>query len=214
MKINLIILFTVFALSSFGQAVLEPKHTINVEVGLPVTMANKTYKWMMQGVVNTSIYYQYRFPSSFAIGAGGNFSLATINIYKVKPSIKGQMYNIGGFVKIAHEKFYSETFGTDFGLKIGYQQTTFKDSLLGKDYSSESYSINSINMTPMVTFKLMADEANSYGFTIGYTFNDFNFYPARLGFTPQGFTSEDFQGSTQFMTVGFSYTHYIGRKTE
>ncbi|MBI1836661.1 MAG: hypothetical protein HYR91_05295 [Flavobacteriia bacterium] len=215
MKQGIIILLMIMFFSECkAQSILQPKHTFNIEVGLPVTMANRPFKWMMQGVVNSSMYYQFRLPNNLAFGAGINYSLFSINVVRVKPSIKGSLYNFGGFIKIAHEKFHSETFGTDFGVKIGYGQTVFKDSLLVDQYSSKMYSISSINLTPMIGFKLMADEANAFSFTFGYTFNDFNFYPARLGYTPQGYTLVDFQGSTQFMTVGFGYTHFIGRKAE
>lgn len=212
-RILILLLLCLFVNKQFyAQGIIEPKHTFNVEVGMPVSMKNKVYKWMMQGIVNTSGYYQYRFPSNLAVGAGVNFSLFNVNIYRVVPSVKGTMNTLGGFVKLSYEKFYSETFGIDAGLKLGYGKTTFKDSLVAIDHGgNRSYSINALSLTPTVSFKLMADNANAFSFTIGYSLQDFNFYPGRLGYSPQGYSGTDFQGSTQFLSVGFGYTHYIGR---
>ena len=66
------IIFISLMLFSFislkAQVVLEPKHTFNVELGLPITTGNFAYKYIMQGIVNSSVYYQYRFNNNFAVG--------------------------------------------------------------------------------------------------------------------------------------------------
>lgn len=215
MKTYFIVLILFFSLNnSFSQEIVEPKHTINVELGLPVSMANKSYKGIMQGVVNASAYYQYRMQNSFTMGIGGNLGLFSVNTFRVNPSVKGSIVTYGGFVKVGYEKFYTETFGLDFGVKFGYNQLLFKDSLLVDDYPKKEYTINALNMTPMLGLKLLADNANSYSFTFGYTFQDYNFFPGRLGYPNNGYSEKDMRGSTQFLTVGFAYTHYIGRKSE
>lgn len=197
-----------------AQVVLEPKHTFNVELGLPITTGNFAYKYIMQGIVNSSVYYQYRFNNNFALGAGGNMLLTTVNRVKVNPSVPGSIFGYGGFVKIGYERFFDDFLGIDFGVKLGYNQNLFQDSALVAEYPSKKYNLGCMTMTPMFALKLMADNANSYSFTLGYTFQDYTFFPGRLGYPSQGLSNDQVTGSTQFLTLGFGYTHYIGRKSE
>lgn len=198
-----------------GLAQLEPKHTFNIELGIPVPMGNKVFKGMMKGGVAISPYYQYRMKNSLAFGFGSQYTYFQINNMKASSvkSAKGGVHSVGLFVKISKEKFHTEQFATDFGVKVGYCQTyfntNFNDSLNGKPQQ-----VGSLTIAPTLGLILSVDEFSSYRFTIGYNVQCYGFSPQRLGNVSNGgYNPADFNNVTHFLFVGFGFTHYFHQKT-
>ncbi len=199
--------------SVFGQ--FEPKHTFNVELGIPVPMGNAVFKGMMKGGVAIFPYYQYRMKNSLAFGLGAQYTYFQINNTKVSSvkSAKGGVHSAGLFVKVSKEKFHTEQFATDFGVKLGYGQTYFNtnynDSIYGKPLQ-----VGSFTVAPTLGLILSVDEFSSYRFTIGYNVQSYGFSPQRLGDPSNGgYDSSDFNKVTHFLLVGFGFTHYFHSKT-
>lgn len=203
--------------SVFGQ--MEPKHTFTVELGMPVPVANKSFR-VMSGIVALAPYYQYRLPNSLAFGAGVNFHYLQVNKFKVPSSepAMGGMYSGGIFVKVGHEKFHNERFATDLGVKIGYSQTyfdtDFNDSIYGAPQKT-----NSITISPTLGLILNVDEYSSYRLTIGYAIQGFGFSPQRLGISSNAgylngmvFDPNTFNKPTQYLIFGFGFTHYFSKE--
>jgi len=206
-------LFFVFSFFFSACAQLEPKHTFNVEVGIPVPVANPFFKGVMKSVVNISPYYQYRLKSSLAFGVGVNYSHLQIDKFKIPNAepVKGGMHSGGVFLKVSHEKFHNEQFATDFGVKFGYNknyfETDYNDTIYGK-----AQTVNSFSVTPTLGFILSVDEFTSYRFTIAYAVNNFGFSPSRLGMnTNGGFDPSKFSTFTQCAIFGFGFTHYFSK---
>lgn len=198
--------------SVFGQ--FEPKHTFNIELGMPVPLANKPFKGIMKGVIVFSPYYQYRLKNSLAFGAGIQYTYLQINEFKVPTNerVKGGIHSGGAFVKVSHEKFHNERFATDVGVKFGYTKnyfiTDFNDSLSGKPLQ-----VNSVSISPMLGLILNVDEFSSYRLTIGYAFQGYGFSPQRLGIQSNaGFDPTNFSKPTQYFIFGFGFTHYFQKK--
>ena len=204
-----IVLFLSVFNTAFGQ--IEPRHTFTIELGMPVPMANSVFKGMMKSIVSVSPYYQFRLKNSIAFGAGINYTYLQIDKFKVPTSepASGGLQSGGVFLKLSHEKFHTEQFATDLGVKVGYSQTYFNtnynDSLYGK-----ALKVNSISITPTLGLILSVDEFSSYRFTLGYAFQGYGFSPQRLGIkTNAGYDPSQFSKLTQYLIFGFGFTHYF-----
>ncbi len=203
-----IILSLCIPLGIFGQTIV-PKSTINAEVGLPVAIANQPFKGMMQGLVHISSHYQYTLDNTLSFGVGGMFSYFTINEFKVPFKITGGMKSVGGFVKIGQEKFHTQQFATDFGVKVGYAYTFF-DTSENEKLNQNPMRVESSYICPTIGLVLAADEFTSYRLNISYVMQGFSFLPSHLGFTTNaGYDASKFNRITQFLSVGFGYTYYF-----
>ncbi len=200
--------------SANGQGIIEPKHSFTLELGLPNTFTNKAFREIMQGLVHVSPNYQYAFKNGFALGVGGRYSYFAINEFRVPSKVFGGNHSFGGFVKIGHEKFYSELFAIDAGVKLGYAQNIFYSDLLrsrGIDVVSKA----SIYVEPIIGLVLASSESDTYRFSIGYSFFNNSFKPWDIGFEEGneiGYTAKELSHISSFLTVGFGYTHHFNGK--
>jgi hypothetical protein len=202
-----------WSLRVFSQSAIVPKGTFNVDLCLPEAIGNKSFKGLMQGLVYSSLYYQYRLKNTLAFGVGVHYSLANVNVIKAPNGVTGGMHSVGPFIKISQEKFHSDRFATDFGIKAGYSYN-FMNTNLNVELGNTT-PVGSVNLTPMLGFILTADAANSYRFNIGYQILGFGFSPSRLGLnTNAGFDPDNFSVVTQSLIVGFGYTKYFGYQSE
>jgi hypothetical protein len=209
-----VLLLTAVLFVNLLSAQIEPKHTFTMELGMPIPMANEGFNKMMKGIVVASPFYQFRFKNTLAFGVGLNYSYLQVNKFSVPSSqpVTGGVHSAGFFVKAGVEKFHNEQFATDFGVKVGYNNTyfatDFNDSIIGKPQE-----VGNVSVTPMLGLILSVDEFSSYRFTLGYCIQGYGFYPARLGMTTEnGLNPAFYNRATQFLIVGFGFTHYFKSK--
>lgn len=204
------VIFLLLSIGSFGQKI-EPKFTLNVEIGLPNATVNEAYKDIMQGLVTVSPYGQYSFPFHLNVGAGARYSLFTVNEFSVPDELLGRIHSFGGFVKLGYDKFHTERFATDFGVKIGYGQNLI-DTDLNQESGNGIVRINSSYIEPGVGFILSVDQWNSFRLYLGYSFMGYGFSPQLLGLTSdESWDPNDYDKLTQAFTIGFGYTYYINK---
>lgn len=197
----------------WGQKI-DPKWTMNIELGLPTSIANQPFDDIMQGLVSTSLYGQYSFPFHLNIGVGAKYTLMQINEFRVQSPVKGQMHTGAAFIKVGWDKFHNERFATDFSVKVGYAQTYFNTDL-NKNLGVNPVQFNKILIEPTAAIILSADERNSYRWSLGYCINGFGFSPRNLGFQDDGgYDPNNFKMLTQYLVVGFGYTFYFGVKAQ
>lgn len=215
-KIILFLGFFALGFTSMSQKI-EPKWTYNAELGLPISIANEPFSDVMQGLVGVSTYAQFSFPFHLNFGFGGRYSLFTINEFKVPTSVDGSVHSAGGFVKIGYDKFVSDRFAVDIGVKVGY---LFNGSVVretnpeGEIIANYTNSNESMLVEPVLGLILSADERTSYRFTVGYNFQGYGFRPSFIGVnTNSGWDPSEFNQLTQYLIVGFGYTHYFRSKT-
>lgn len=202
-----------FSFSASAQKI-DPKYTFNVELGLPVSVTNPLFGDVMQGLVNVSPYAQYTFPFNFHIGAGVKYSYFTINEFSVPEIRLGGMHTTGAFLKLGYDKFHSERFATDLGVKVGYNQTFF-NSYQSKGVDVVNVQQGSSLIEGTIGFVLSADERNSYRWIIGYGIQGMGFQPSHIGLTSNGgYDPASFNNVTSYLVVGFGYTYYFKRKNE
>ena len=214
MRIHLIVVYIVFfhGASMVAQSI-EPDDSFTIELGLPNSFTNEPFKDIMQGLVCVSPYYQYALKSGLAFGIGGHYSYFAVNEFSLPSAVYGGMHTLVGFLKLSHEKFWGERFGTDFGVKFGYAHSMLKtDALL-----TQGIRLNVLQSTyiePILGLILTSDEANSYRLTIGYPFYGFGFKPWTIGVDSElGYRDENWSRISSFLTIGFGYTHYFNGKS-
>ena len=210
-KYIVILFFSLAPFMSEAQ-VINPKHTFNVELGLPNGFVNKPFKNIMQGLVNVAPYYQYKFKNEIVVGIGIRYSYFAINEFKVSEPTYGGMHSGGVFLKVGWEKFHTDHFATEIGLKFGYTQNYFvsdRNDSLGLNPRI----VNSTYLEPSLGLILTADEQSSYRFMVSYAFQGFGFRPDLIGLqTLGGYDPKDFNKVTSFLIVGFGYTYYFKAK--
>ena len=203
-----------FSFSAFllNAQVINPKHTFNIELGLPNGFVNKPFKNIMQGLVNVAPYYQYKLNKQFIVGLGVRYAYFAINEFKVPKPTYGGMHSGGIFVKAGWERFHTEHFATEIGLKFGYTQNYFvtdRNDSLGLN----PVQVNSTYLEPSFGLILTADERSSYRLVVSYAFQGFGFRPDLIGLeTFGGYNPADFNKVTSFLIVGFGYTYYFKSK--
>ncbi|MDP4637798.1 MAG: hypothetical protein NWS40_04975 [Crocinitomicaceae bacterium] len=191
---------------------IEPKHTFNIELGLPNGMVNKPFKDYMQGLVNIAPYYQFTLKNSLSFGAGIRYSYFGVNQFRVPLKTLGGMHSGGVFVKIGREKFHTDRFATDMGVKIGYNQHYFitnRNDSLGQN----PFVVSAISIEPTVKFSLVADEQVSYNLFVSYAFQGYAFKPNMLGLeTDGGYDTKEFSRPTSILIIGFGFSYYFKDK--
>lgn len=197
-----------------GQAQkLVPKFTYNLELGLPVAVANPTFDDIMQGLVSVNTFIQYSFPFHLNVGAGIKYSYFAVNQFAVEDPVYGGIHSGGAFMKVGYDKFYTDRFAMDFGVKVGYMDhfiLTDANAALGVN----PLRVNSTLVEPTLGLILTADERNSYRLNIGYSIYGYGFRPTMLGLDSNGAADPaKFNNLTQYFYVGFGYTLYIGVKS-
>lgn len=209
-----LLLSVLFLLSMvrLGAQTIEPKHTFNVEIGLPNGTVNKPFANIMQGLVNVSPYYQFCLKNHIAFGSGFRYAYFGVNQFKVPQKTLGGMHSFGAFLKVSHEKYHSDKFSTDLGVKVGYTQNYFvtnRNDSLGQN----PYQVNSLLIEPTVELSLLADEQVAYSLVISYSFQGFGFKPSMLGIeTFGGYDPAEFNKTTSYLTIGFGFSYYFKSK--
>lgn len=207
----LIVGFLLSTMHFFAQKI-DPDDSFTFELCLPNSFVNKPYKTIMQGLVSASPYYQYSLKSGISFGVGVHYSYFAINEFRMPVKVFGGIHTGAAFLKLGHEKFWTERFGTDIGCKFGYLQSYAVSDLLrskGMFYRQTE----ALFIEPTIGFVLSADVNCSYRLTIGYPFYGYSFTPNTIGYdSDMGFSLAEFSKTCSFLNVGFAYTFYFNGK--
>lgn len=189
-----------------------PKYTFNVEIGLPLAVANEPFQDIMQGLACASIYGQYSFPFHLNIGAGVRYSLFTINEFSVPSPVNGEIHTGAAFLKIGWDKFHNDKLATDFGVKVGYS-INYATTDLHEAAGTNPLQIEAVLIEPTFGLILAADEKNSYRWNIGYCVQGYGFKPSTIGLSSNSaYDPTSFNKLTQYFVIGFGYTYYFRDK--
>jgi hypothetical protein len=204
------VVFLFISLTGISMAqTITPRSSFQVNVGLPVNTTNKPFKGIMQGLINASTHFQYTLDNTLCFGLGVNYTYFTLNEFKVTEKIKGGVQMGSLFAKVGQEKFHTSNFGTDVGIKAGYNFSFFNsDSLISQ--GNRYQTIGNFYIEPQVGIMLTMDENTTIKLAVGYVFQDFGFQPSYMGLSSNnGFDPSNFNRSTQYLTIGFGYAHYF-----
>jgi hypothetical protein len=205
-------LFILCASSNISAQKIDPDDSFTFELCLPNSFVNKPYKTIMQGLVSASPYYQYTLKSGISFGACVHYSYFAINEFRMPVKVFGGIHTGAAFLKLGHEKFWTERFGTDIGCKFGYLQSYAVSDLL-RSQGMFYRQTEALFIEPTIGFVLSADVNCSYRLTIGYPFYGYSFSPETIGYnSDMGFDLTEFSKNCSFLNVGFAYTFYFNGK--
>jgi hypothetical protein len=179
---------------------------------LPNATVNKAFEKVMIGLVHASTHYQYAFKSGFYVGTGVHYSYFSINEFRFQPKVYGGIHSGAVFLKTGHEKFWSERFGTDIGLRAGWVRSyVVSDALVQLGQSPQMR--EGIYLEPNISLVLTADVNQSFRLTIGYPLYAYPFSPQLIGIEGNmGYDPLEFEKNSTFLSVGFGFTYYLNGK--
>jgi hypothetical protein len=191
---------------------IDPDDSFTFELALPNAMNNQPYKMIMQGLIQSSAQYQYTFKSGISFGTGIHYTYFAINEFRVPSKVYGGIHTAAAYLKVGHEKFWTERFGTDFGVKMGYLQSyTFSDLLKSKGIPFNF--VEGTYIEPCIGLVLTADVNCSYRLSIGYPIYGYGFTPWMIGVDSNiGYDPKEYTKPSSLLSVGFAYTYYFNGK--
>lgn len=191
---------------------ITPDDSFTFDLCLPNATGNQAFQKVMIGLVHASAHYQYAFKSSFYVGAGIHYSYFAINEFRLQPKVYGGIHSGAAFFKTGHEKFWSERFGTDIGLRVGWVRSYVNsDALAAQNISPQIR--EGLYLEPNISFVLTSDVNQSFRLTLGYPFYGYPFSPGLIGAEGNlGYDPAEFQRNSSFLSAGFGYTYYFNGK--
>jgi hypothetical protein len=188
----------------------DDKLNVTMELTLPSGRANPAFRAYLNGLVNAQPKLQYKFAKDFFVAAGGKYSYYTISEFKVPKKTNGGAHTYGGFIEVGYQKWQTERFGIEFGVKAGVAQSVFVTGLTretGIQWVTAGY------LEPTFSLILASDEAVAYRWIVGYNISGYAFQPYHVGMpTMGGYKPEDLSSPAQSLLVGFGMSYYFGNE--
>jgi hypothetical protein len=191
---------------------ITPDDSFTFDLCLPNAVSNAPFQKIMQGLVHASTHYQYALSSGLYFGAGVHYSYLAINEFRVQPKVYGGIHSGAVFLKAGHEKFWSERFGTDIGLRAGWVRSYVVSDALEELQKSPQIR-EGLYIEPNISLILTSDVNQSFRLCIGYPIYGYAFSPQLIGIEGNmGYDPKDFEGNSSYLSVGFGYTYYFNGK--
>lgn len=221
-KIKVCVFFSVLSclISTYSNQLMaqglsfQPEGSFSLDIGIPTGAKNTAFNSVLEGLFNGGANYQYNIYNGLTIGIGAKYSYFTNDRFALKQTIgKGGLHMPAIYAKIGYEKFTTDRFSINIGIRGGYASLiSVNDSSLiklGKPYTTSTFFVE-----PQLELLLTADknDPNAYSFVVGYSiyFAEYGAeYLSREFLT--GFLPEYSVGLTRFFSVGFGYRYYFGQ---
>ena len=190
----------------------KSNYTFNIDIGLPISSGNELFKDVMQGLVSTNFYGQYRFPVNLNIAFGARYSVFTINEFAVNKENNGAIHIGALFSQVGYEKLFTNRFALDLGMKFGYSMN-YANTDLNKISGINPISYEAFIFEPMLGLILYSDEQNSYRFNIAYCVQNYSFQPEIIGLLSNlDYLDSNLKNNTNYFVIGFGYTYFFKKK--
>lgn len=210
--IRIVFLFYISGALQVKAQEITPDDSFTFDLSLPNPTANLAFRNIMQGLVHASTHYQYAWKPGFYLGAGVHYSYFAINEFRVTPKVYGGIHSGAVFIKTGHEKFWSERFGTDIGIRAGWARSYISSDALSTQNAAPQIR-EGIYWEPNLSLILTSDVNQSFRLTIGYPFYALSFSPQLIGIEGNmGYDPAEFEQNSAFLSVGFGYTYYFNGK--
>jgi len=191
---------------------IDPDDAFTFDLCLPNAVYNLPFQKIMQGLVHVSTHYQYTFKSGVYAGLGAHYSYFAINEFRVTPKVFGGIHSGAAFLKTGHEKFWSERFGTDIGIRAGWVRSYVVSDALAELGQSPQIR-EGVYFEPNISFILTSDVNQSFRLTMGVPIYSYAFSPQLIGIEGNmGYDPLEFERNSSFLSVGFGYTYYLNGK--
>ncbi len=216
-KSLLLIICLVFATSSgISQTkTFDPTGALSIDLGIPAQGKNYAFGHVMEGLFNGGVGYQYNVYQGLTLGVGMKYSFFLINSFAINNADWGGGLHLPAVsFKLGYEKFTTERISLNASVRMGYSfMISANDSCrtsLGGPYVQQTMFVE-----PQLEVVLLTDKSSSDGFSmvLGYNMYFQDFGPEFLCMDKfPGLEPEDSEGITRFLSIGFGYRYYMGRK--
>jgi len=210
----ILVAFSISILDVSAQSI-DPDDSFTIELGLPNAFVNKLYKTIMQGLVCVAPSYQYTLKNGLSFGTGLHYTYYNVNQFRVPTKIYGGIHTGAVFLKIGHEKFWTERIGTDIGFRFGYLQSITKTDAL-QQQGLRFRRTEAIFLEPTIAFVISSDVNSSYRLSVGYPIYGWGFKPWTIGVnSSMGYDVSEYKKASSSLTISFGYTFYFnGKKSQ
>lgn len=212
----LTILLTLGAVSGISQEkTFQPTGSFSVDMGIPAKGKNVAFGNVMNGLFNGGLTYQYNVFGGLTLGIGAKYSFYVINPFALNnANWGGGLHAPSLYGKLGYERFITERFSLNVGVRSGYtMMISSNDSC--KVHNGGPYTESTFFVEPQIELLLLTGKNASGGFSfvLGYDFIFSEFGPRYLCIQniPNS-VDEHYQGITRFLSIGFGYRYYMGRK--
>jgi len=215
---NLYILIVLVLLLSGGNVIaqsmsIQPKGSLAVDIGIPTAERNKAFDNLLEGLFNGGIGYQYNIHKGLTIGGGAKYSFFINDRFALNQTIgPGAMHIPAAYVKVGYEKFTTDRFSFNFGIRGGYSAMIMVNDSnsvnIGGPFIKKSFFVE-----PQLELLMTSErgEPNGFSLVLGYNFYFSEFNPEFISRDKfLGLLPEDNLGFTKFFSLGFGYRHYFG----
>lgn len=183
------------------------KLNFTIEAALPSGRANPAFRNYLNGLVSAHPKVEVKFGRQFYAAIGGKYSYYSISEFKVPNKMRGGAHTYGGFIEAGWNKWQTERFALELGLKVGVAQTQFVTDSTRKIGIQR---VNAIFLEPTISFILAADEAVAYRWIVGYDISGYAFKPSHVGIVGNGgFSDNELKKASQTLIVGFGFSYYF-----
>lgn len=193
----------------------QPTGSISIDMGIPAKGKNVSFGNVMNGLFNGGITYQYNVFGGLTLGIGAKYSFFVINPFALNNANWGGGLHVPSVhAKLGYERFITERFSLNVGMRAGYSMmVSANDSC--KAHNNGPYTESTFFLEPQIELLLLTSKNASGGFSfvLGYDFLFTEFGPRYLCIQniPNS-VEEHYQGITRFLSIGFGYRYYMGRK--
>ncbi len=193
----------------------EPKGSFGVDAGIPTLGRNYAFRHVMEGLFNGGISLHYNLFKGFTLGGGVKYSFFNINTYALNNSKwKGGLHMPAPYLRLSFERFTTERISISAGVKVGYAaMISINDSC--KNATGEAVILGSLFFEPQVEALMLVgpSSADGFSFVLGYNIYARPFTPGFLCMSElPNLEAEDYVGFTGFLSIGFGYRYYFGRR--
>ena len=212
----LVVFFSIGKISCHAQEkIFQPTGSFSVDMGIPAKGKNVSFGNVMNGLFNGGLTYQYNVFGGLTLGVGAKYSFFVINPFALNnANWGGGLHAPSVFGKLGYERFITERFSLNIGARAGYtMMISTNDSC--KAQKNGAYTESTFFVEPQIELLLLTGKNASGGFSfvLGYDFLFTEFGPNYLCIEniPNSL-EEHSDGITRFLSVGFGYRYYMGRK--
>lgn len=213
------ILFSVFLFAVMqvqGQTkAFSPQGSFSLDLGVPAKSHNPAFQRVMEGLLNAGVDYRYNVFKGLTVGVGFKYAFFTLNSFAFNnTAISGSYHAPGGFIHLGYEKFTSERIAFSGSVRGGYSLLMSYNDSCKVAHDGPSIS-ETFFLEPQVEMVMLTDKVSQHGFSLvlGYSFyfHEFNHNDVCMENIPT-LTPESYEGITRYLSIGFGYRYYMGRR--
>jgi len=215
-KIFTLVFFMTFYPAGFSQETnFKPEGSFSIDLGIPANGKNPSFGRVMEGLFNGGVGYQYNIFGGLTIGGGLKYSYFIINSFAISNADwGGGLHMPAASFKIAYERFTTDRISLNASIRLGYAYIISSNDSC-RQVIGKPHTVSAFFMEPQLEIVLLTAKTSPDGFSlvIGYPMYFTDFGPAYLCMNSfPALIDEDYVGITRFLSIGFGYRYYLGRK--